>query len=364
MDWEVCVICQKGGHGLKCPADSNQKNGLEIYTDFLKAVEQFRELDVMPVNLDLKGIDSPEVFLENRACWHKACKLKFAASRVQKERDRKRKHDTNDQPDEGSRKSKRQESGTPDQNTCIFCGLGKRSVRDQLFDCSTKPLSDTLKMMATAKVDARLLARMEGDLIAIEAKYHNRCLTEYKNKYKSLEKMKDGSTVESSSEKIIESQVFAELVAYIETYVEEGNLILKLSELHGLYEGRLKSLGVTKTINKTRVKEKLLIQFCEHCQEQTDGKNMLFVFDEGMKKVLKEAIQARDTQMEALTMASVVKTVRKDAFDWEPFQFTGSFPPECQTQSIPPSLKSLISMLLNGPNLRDQDPTCMTKPAM
>ena len=85
MDWEVCVICQKGGHGLKCPADSNQKNGLEIYTDFLKAVEQFRELDVMPVNLDLKGIDSPEVFLENRACWHKACKLKFAASRVQKE---------------------------------------------------------------------------------------------------------------------------------------------------------------------------------------------------------------------------------------------------------------------------------------
>ena len=225
-------------------------------------------------------------------------------------------------------------------------------------------MSDTLKMMATAKVDARLLARMEGDLIAIEAKYHNRCLTEYKNKYKSLEKMKDGSTVESSSEKIIESQVFAELVAYIETYVEERNFILKLSELHGLYEGRLKSLGVTKTINKTRLKEKLLIQFCEHCQEQTDGKNMLFVFDEGMKKVLKEAIQARDTQMEALTMASVVKTVRKDAFDWEPFQFTGSFPPECQTQSIPPSLKSLISMLLNGPNLRDQDPTCMTKPAM
>jgi len=27
MNWEVCVICDEGGGTLKCPADSEQKNG-------------------------------------------------------------------------------------------------------------------------------------------------------------------------------------------------------------------------------------------------------------------------------------------------------------------------------------------------
>ena len=37
------------------------------------------------------------------------------------------------------------------------------------------------------------------------------------------------------------------------------------------------------------------------------------------------------------------------------FHFNGSFPPGCQQESVPTNLKYLVSMLLNGPNLRDQD---------
>ena len=33
-DWNVCVICGVGGGELCCPANSLQKNGIEIYYIF------------------------------------------------------------------------------------------------------------------------------------------------------------------------------------------------------------------------------------------------------------------------------------------------------------------------------------------
>ncbi len=41
MDWEVCVICGDGGGILKCPADSKQKNGADIYRNFLESFKGF-----------------------------------------------------------------------------------------------------------------------------------------------------------------------------------------------------------------------------------------------------------------------------------------------------------------------------------
>ena len=49
MEWDLCVICGGGGD-LKCPADSHQKNGLEVYSNFLEAVKEFEELQSLPVN--------------------------------------------------------------------------------------------------------------------------------------------------------------------------------------------------------------------------------------------------------------------------------------------------------------------------
>ena len=40
------MICGGGGN-LKCPAKSNQGNGLEIYSRFLETVAEFQDLDQM-----------------------------------------------------------------------------------------------------------------------------------------------------------------------------------------------------------------------------------------------------------------------------------------------------------------------------
>lgn len=63
-------------------------------------------------------------------------------------------------------------------------------------------------------------------------------------------------------------------------------------------------------------------------------------------------------------MAKLVKVIRQEIFDWKSVNFSGSFPPNCQENSVPTILKTLISMLLNGPNMQHQDVTesqvCLT----
>ena len=78
------------------------------------------------------------------------------------------------------------------------------------------------------------------------------------------------------------ARAFAELVSYIESNVESGSYIFKLSVLYNLYEDRLSSLGIEKSINKTRLKKQLMEHFSLKCQEQSDGKNCLLVFNKGL----------------------------------------------------------------------------------
>ena len=64
---------------------------------------------------------------------------------------------------------------------------------------------------------------------------------------------------------------------------KEGIYVFKLAELlHTTYESRLKTLNITSSINKTRLKRELMEHFQEHgMQEQSDGKQVVVVFQKG-----------------------------------------------------------------------------------
>ena len=102
----------------------------------------------------------------------------------------------------------------------------------------------------------------------------------------------------------------------------------KLSELHVLYEKCLQCLGIEKCINKTR-----------------------------LKNLLKDSLHSHDFESEAFLICKVANSIRREMFQWKPFHYNGEFPPDCQSRSIPALLKSLISMLINGPNVKNQDST-------
>ncbi len=217
-------------------------------------------------------------------------------------------------------------------------------------------LDGELQKMAMDLQDTLLLARISGgDLVALEAKYHYNCLSSYKSQYRSLVRSKASFEDSKIEEKLILARAFAELVCYVESNIENGDFIFKMSQLHDLFENRLISLGVEKSINPTRLKRQLLEHFSGGCQEQQDGNKVLLVFNEGFKKLLKESMISRDLESEAIAMTKLVKVIRHEIFNWRnSFTFSGSFPPNCQLHSVPTVLKTLISMMLNGPNVQHQ----------
>ena len=90
----------------------------------------------------------------------------------------------------------------------------------------------------------------------------------------------------------------------------------------------------------------------------------MLAFKEGLNKLLKDSMNSRDFESEALLVSKLTKIIRKEIFQWKKFHFTGKFPPECQNDSVPTLIKSLVSMLINGQNMENQGATesqaCLT----
>jgi len=138
---------------------------------------------------------------------------------------------------------------------CIFCN---RDSEEILHDFTSLEVHNKIRDMAKELGDFELLSRISGgDLVAIEAQYHIGCLTKFRNNYRSLKRKEENVDDDSLNEMMNESRAFVELTTYVEKSVEEGKLLFKLSELHSMYEARLRDLGILKQINKTRLKMSL-----------------------------------------------------------------------------------------------------------
>ena len=65
-------------------------------------------------------------------------------------------------------------------------------------------------------------------------------------------------------------------------------------------------------IHRTRLKQKIILHFKGNVQEQSDGKNALLIFDEGMKNIIKEALEFRNHDNKALMMTKLMKLIRNE----------------------------------------------------
>ena len=242
---------------------------------------------------------------------------------------------------------------------CFFCKKG--ADEDNPLHVSSYDMDTGLKNMVSELQDTQLLARIVGsDLMAMDATYHLTCLTHLRNRYRShMRQLKKATT--NTDDIMNEARTFVELAGHIEMSVNAGTLIFKLSELHTLYLNRLEELNITKAINKTRCKEQLFERFSD-AQAQHDGRNIVIIFKDGMKDMIKDAVKKRDFTEDALRMVQAATLVRKGIFHHEGFQFTGQFPPGCQEKSLPSILQCLVSMILNGPNLIESNDSqvCLT----
>ena len=79
MDWTPCVACQqKTAEVLKCSLKAAHARGKsETYASFLNNVNEFRDLNQLPVELNFDGVMDVDQLVRQEAKWHKCYHIKI-----------------------------------------------------------------------------------------------------------------------------------------------------------------------------------------------------------------------------------------------------------------------------------------------
>ena len=163
----------------------------------------------------------------------------------------------------------------------------------------------------------------------------------------------DGEGIDEMNE--FSGIAFAELVMYIEEVRqadEVGIPIFKFSDLGQLYSSRMEQLGVKldTRVHTTRLKHRLLAQFRD-MRAQKNGCDILLAFEEDVGAALVKICES-DNDYDTIHLAHAAKIVRSQTFG-EAKSFTG-FSVGCQEESVPFRLLALVTMILEGPSIKDQ----------
>ncbi|MES9880446.1 MAG: hypothetical protein ABW185_06135, partial [Sedimenticola sp.] len=219
-----------------------------------------------------------------------------------------------------------------------------------LREASTFDIDLRVRECAHELQDTQLLAKLApGDMIALEAKYHAKCIVALYNKASRAATNSDSDAADANLHGI----AFAQLVAYMEEFRNEEDTapVFELAGLVDMYTTRLKQLGarVNARIHSTRLKLRLLTVFPD-LTSHTEGRGVLLTFDQHLGGALRKAC---DHDSEALHLARAAQIVRQEMFH-HTFSFNGSFEKGCQEDAIPSSLLALVNMIQEGPNIKHQ----------
>ena len=358
INWSLCIFCQDGpAEGLECPAKSKKGDCGKGYSTLATNLKEFHDAGALPDSMNLESF-KVETLIENKASWHKSCRVKFSSTKLQ--RILKRKHDSDqlsDQPGPSTMKMTRsiKKDDVQSMKQCFFCDADIEASDPYRRVAATLEIDKKVRRCATDMVDTRLLTKLAGgDMVAIEAEYHANCLTVLYKKHSKFVK----TSYESQGYGEIHGTVFAELCLYIEeSRFDEEKKIFKLADLLRLYNKRLQELGVEgEYIHASRLKNKLLSQIPDlsaYTSKHSQGQGIYFMFDYDVAELVQEASLQKDYDMDAIYIARAAEIVRRDMFQ-KGAGFSGSFERNCQENSVPNSLKTLVDMVLLGPSIENQ----------
>ena len=118
-------------------------------------------------------------------------------------------------------------------------------------------------------------------------------------------------------------------------------------------------LGVTHpSVHSTRLKEHILGHFPQ-LKAFKEGRDILMMSSEDIGSALRKAC-ASDMGDDALTLAETAKIVRRGMME-SSTEFKGTFTENCQAEAVPPSLITLVAMLLYGANINGSAIICHRK---
>ena len=195
----------------------------------------------------------------------------------------------------------------------------------------------------------QMLGRLSaGDM---EAKYHRNYLLKLYHYERACKNIADNETNKDAT---ISGIVFDELVMFLEEARYEENIapVFKLADLVKLYKSRLKQLQIEtdEKVHSTRLKERLL-KYLPDLRARNKDRDVFLVFQNDIGAALAK-VDEQDDDDDAVQLAHAAKIVRKDLFE-KSSSFNESFRKGCQEDSVPELLLALVSMILDGPNIKD-----------
>ena len=355
-DWSLCILCQESkSEALQCPADSKRSDVGAGYKTLAENIQEFNELGCMPIQISLSRLNEGDgmenTFLRCKARWHKSCHLLFNSTKLN--RAKKRQAPT---PDSSvSCKYTRSSSSSSSQmnnpeKICFFCDQPSTS-KSPTHDVCTFGLDARVRRCALALQDQKLLAKLSaGDLVALEACYHSSCLVSL---YKRAETVLKDEADDTKFQ--LGSIVLAELITYIEEARASSDSItvFKLVDLANMYTTRMEQLGadMQSRVHTTRLKEQLLSHIPE-LEAYKQGRDIFLGFKEDVGLVLNRVLK-EDCDDEAIHLAKAASIIRRDMLQLKS-AFNGYFESNCQIESVPTALLSLVNMILYGPSIQTQ----------
>ncbi|WAQ99039.1 LOW QUALITY PROTEIN: hypothetical protein MAR_023412 [Mya arenaria] len=315
-DWNLCELCPaKTPELMLWPANSRRA-----------------DVDVIPagVNLHHLNIDTglENVLYEYSAVWHKTCRNKIGNDKLQNASKRKTEESHNRSPVK-TRRSLSEHQQQIQTKTCVSAVI---ILLDPLVFTRPPRLKLILKTCATELCDTKLLAKLAcGDMIAIDAHYHAKCLAKL---YKRVQLSRKAQ--EESPEKVLHGIVFAGL-GFIQNgrHEEPVHIHLGLDQVQ---------------VHTTRLKDWILAAILD-LRSQTEGRDILIIYDDEIGTTFKQSFKD-DCNSDALILAKASKFIRRDVFQLAQ-SFNGCFPADCREKAVPQSLYALVNMLLTGPNIKD-----------
>ena len=180
-------------------------------------------------------------------------------------------------------------------------------------------------------------------MVAIDAVYHRACLARF---YKKAETVGCDMT-ESYKTQVIGAHVHNELLDYVEDKRGSGTT-LAMTDLTSLYDKCLAALGFFHVkCNTTRLREDIerLIPDIKPIVQKKCFWHL--VFDDDLSKAVTD--MKDNTSNDVSTLHKVAKILWKEYLNIS-HALTGSFsnPSDSEDESLPPTLKSFLHMLLNG----------------
>ena len=220
---------------------------------------------LLPITVQLQRLDEGHgveaTMVAHQAKWHYTCMLQYNNTMLRRAEKRPIASSSafgssDDAP--GKRTRSLSSEATTSDASCFFCG---ESGTETLHGVATYQVDTCVRKCAAQVGDNELLARLSmGDMVALEAKYHSKCLLALYYCAKTTVEAEPKTDHEGVMSRI----VLAELVLYIEeTHLEEGTApVFRLVDLAKLYTTRMEHIGVAlcKKVNSTMLKERLLAQ--------------------------------------------------------------------------------------------------------